>query len=398
VSDYEFIVQCNQTRGSALIEFNTSEGGELRRISSDDFKHLAYFPRGASPDSPLQEILNFGSNPGNLRMLRYLPKRTTPTPALLVVLHGCTQTAADYDRGAGWSVLADDFGFVLLFPEQQRSNNPNGCFNWFQSHDVRRNQGEVASIRQMIEQCVRDHDIDTSRIFVTGLSAGGAMTSAMLACYPDVFAGGAIIAGLPFGAAEDVRGAFQAMAQSPARPAKEWGDLVRRASKHAGPWPRVSVWHGGADTTVIPANAQEILKQWKNVHAIAEAPMVEDTVDGFARRSWKNVAGEEVIESFTIPRMMHGTPLATGNGYNQGGVPGPFMLETGISSSHHIAKFFRLTGRVALEKTQESGDTVSAALALDGVQEDERGNPVDGLTRIDIGAVIEKALRMAGLR
>jgi hypothetical protein len=74
------------------------------------------------------------------------------------------------------------------------------------------------------------------------------------------------------------------------------------------------------------------------------------------------------------------------------------MLETGISSSHHIAKFFRLTGRVALEKTQESGDTVSAALALDGVQEDERGNPVDGLTRIDIGAVIEKALRMAGLR
>jgi poly(hydroxyalkanoate) depolymerase family esterase len=359
---------------------------------------LAYFRRDTSLESRLQEVANFGSNPGNLRMFRYLPKRTAISPAMIVVLHGCTQTAAGYDRGAGWSALADEYGFILLFPEQQRANNPNGCFNWFQSHDVRRGQGEVASIRQMIERCVCDHGIDPGRIFVTGLSAGGAMTSAMLACYPEVFAGGAIIAGLPFGAAEDVRGAFQAMAQSPAKPAKEWGDLVRQASKHPGPWPRVSVWHGGADTTVIPANAREILKQWKDVHGVAETSMREDTVDGFACRRWKNIAGEEVIESFTIPRMMHGTPLATGNGNNQGGVAGPFMLETGISSSHHIAKFFQLTGDVALEATQEPGGTVPSAFTLNVASENKHGKPRGGLTRIDIGAVIESALKAAGLR
>ena len=80
----------------------------------------------------LRENFGFGSNPGNLRMFVYRPASLADNPALVVVLHGCTQTAAGYDLGAGWSTLADRYGFVLLFPEQQRSNNPNGCFNWFQ--------------------------------------------------------------------------------------------------------------------------------------------------------------------------------------------------------------------------------------------------------------------------
>ena len=146
--------------------------------------------------------------------------------------------------------------------EQQRSNNPNGCFNWFQPEHSRRNQGEPLSIRQMIEKSVVDHGVDRRQVFITGLSAGGAMASNMLACYPEVFAGGAIIAGLPYGAAATVQQAFETMFQSPSRSAREWGDLVRKASPHRGPWPRVSIWHGNADKTVIPSNALEILKQW----------------------------------------------------------------------------------------------------------------------------------------
>ena len=196
-------------------------------------------------------------------------------------------------------------------PEQQRSNNANGCFNWFNPEDTARERGEACSIRQMIARMVGDHKIDERRIFVTGLSAGGAMTSVMLATYPDVFAGGAVIAGLPFGVASNVREALNGMFQSPSRPAGELGDLVRNASNHKGPWPKLSVWHGSADRTVNPANANEIVKQWLDVHDLPSAPMSEGTVDGYPRQIWWNADGETVVESYTITDMAHGTPLGT---------------------------------------------------------------------------------------
>src|SRR3954469_3447167 len=212
-------------------------------------------PGHVSPPNHLTEIGSFGPNPGALRMFTYLPPSVSADCALMVVLHGCTQSAASYDRGAGWSTLAERFGFALLLPEQQRCNNPNGCFNWFQTGDIERGHGEALSIRQMVAKMVSDHRIDPARVFVTGLSAGDAMTSVMLATYPDVFAGGAIIAGLPYGAANNVQQAFENMYQCPPRPARVWGDLVRGASAHSGSWPTISVWHGGADATVIPRNA-----------------------------------------------------------------------------------------------------------------------------------------------
>src|SRR5215203_2309469 len=198
----------------------------------------------------LREVTGFGSNPGSLRMFAYVPDDLARTPAVVVILHGCLQTAAGYDYGAGWSTLADRYGFALLLPEQQIANNAQRCFNWFQREDSERDQGEAVSIRQMVEHMIRTHGIDRGRVFVTGLSAGGAITSVMLATYPEVFAGGGIIAGLPYGAANNVQQAFESMYQSPARPPREWGDLVRAASRHNGPWPRLSVWHGTGDTTV----------------------------------------------------------------------------------------------------------------------------------------------------
>src|ERR671916_1041135 len=151
--------------------------------------------------SRLREVTGFGSNPGQLRMLTYIPDNLPASSPLVVVLHGCTQTAAGYDHGAGWSTLADRYGFAVLFPEQQRGNNPKLCFNWFQGEDIQRDGGEPLSIRQMVERMVRDHGIDRSHVFVTGLSAGGAMTAVMLATYPELFAGGAIVAGVPYGCA-----------------------------------------------------------------------------------------------------------------------------------------------------------------------------------------------------
>jgi poly(hydroxyalkanoate) depolymerase family esterase len=299
-----------------------------------------------SPPGGLQEVAPTGRNPGALRMFTYVPAGLPDRSALVVVLHGCLQTASGYEYGAGWSTLADRYGFALLVPEQQRANNPNTCFNWFLPGDTSRGQGEALSIREMVEQMVVAHGLDPRRIYVTGLSAGGAMTSAMLAAYPEIFAGGAIVAGLPFGAASNAQEAFQSMLQSPARPARVWGDLVRKASPHTGPWPRVSVWHGGADPTVIPANAQEIVKQWVDVHGLSAAPSRHDTVDGYPREVWQNTKGDDVIESYTIPRMKHGTPLAAGMADDQCGAPGAYLLEVGISSSYHIARFWGLVGKL----------------------------------------------------
>jgi len=396
----------------------------LRRLPKlNDLKGLGSLPQGGARSSRLIETVGFGTNPGDLKMFSYLPgdQRARQKLPLVVVLHGCTQTAAGYDTGAGWSTLAARYGFALLMPEQKPSNNANTCFNWFNPEDVSRGSGEALSIRQMIARMAREHSIDGKRIFITGLSAGGAMTSVMLATYPEVFAGGAIIAGLPFGVASNVQQALNGMFQPPTRPARELGDLVRNASKHKGPWPRLSVWHGSADKTVNPANASEIVKQWLDVHALPQAPMSQSTVDGYPRAVWWNDDGETLVESYTITDMAHGTPLGIADNDERYGAQGAFMIEAGISSSYHIASFFGLTGRV--HQPGEASKPVAAAAmpttitvpppAVFPPQPAPEINPIPwpvavspGYARphrslrrpaIDVGAVITRALTAAGL-
>ncbi len=388
----------------------------LRRLPKlHQITGLGDFARSLTPGvpSPLIETTGFGSNPGDVRMFSFVPENLPPAPALVVVLHGCGQSAAGYDVGAGWSTLAQSYGFALLMPEQQRSNNVNGCFNWFNPEDTTRDRGEACSIRQMIGRMVSDHGIDKRRIFVTGLSAGGAMTSAMLATYPEIFAGGAIIAGLPFGAASNLREALSGMSQSPSRPAGEWGDLVRKASEHQGPWPKLSVWHGSADRTVNPANANEILKQWLDLHDLPAAPMSEGTVDGYPHRVWWNGDGETIVESYSITNMAHGTPLGLADNDERYGAEGAFLIEAGISSSYLIARFFRpdRTRHPASHGPQAAAKQAPAAAPPPLYTANIAAvlQPLSALNRatepprqaqrkaIDVGAVITRALTAAGL-
>ncbi|RYI98703.1 MAG: PHB depolymerase family esterase, partial [Acetobacteraceae bacterium] len=235
---------------------------DLVRQQQERLKSGAAWSTAGHDDSALTEVTDFGANPGALRMLALLPPGLPRNAPLVVALHGCTQTAAGYAEGTGWARLAEANGFALLLPEQRQGNNPNRCFNWFEPGDTTRGLGEVASIRHAIGHLITTQGIDPARVFVTGLSAGGGMTSNLLATYPEVFAAGAIIAGLPHGAAASMPEAFEAMTTGRPRPAADWAALVRRASPHQGPWPRVSVWQGDADTTVRPAVAEQILRQW----------------------------------------------------------------------------------------------------------------------------------------
>lgn len=312
-------------------------------------------PRDVGGQSRLKDLENFGSNPGALKAKIHIPVHISKLPALVVVLHGCTQTAGGYDRGSGWSTLADEHGFLLLFPEQQRANNPNLCFNWFSPADNQRDQGEALSIRQMIAAMVENYDIDPSRIFVTGLSAGGAMTSIMLAGYPDVFAGGAIIAGLPYGSASNVQQALQAMRDPGAISAGALGDRVRGASSHDGSWPTLSIWHGSADPTVSVTNADAILAQWLSVYNLGDAPDRTEDIAGHRHRVWSDASGRALIEDYRIANMGHGTPLAT-TGPEACGVAMPHMLEAGISSTRRIAASWGLMGDVQKRaSTQPTG-------------------------------------------
>ncbi len=181
------------------------------------------------PKSRLRRQPTFGPNLGNLKMYVYRPEKLVGTAPLLVMLHGCRQTAPGYDHGAGWSALAERLGFILLAPEQSRANNIHRCFNWFSPDNSTYGCGEAASIRQMIAATVRQFHADPDRIYITGLSAGGAMANAMLAAYPEVFAGGAIIAGLAYGIASDAKDALTAMRSAPALSAPALGDRVRQA-------------------------------------------------------------------------------------------------------------------------------------------------------------------------
>jgi poly(hydroxyalkanoate) depolymerase family esterase len=292
--------------------------------------------------SHLTEVHGFGSNPGALRMFKYVPPQ--PDQTLVVVLHGGTQTATSYDLGAGWSTLADRYGFVLLLPQQQPANNPHRCFNWFLVDDIERDKGEALSIRQMVEAMICDYHIDRGRVFVTGLSAGGAMTSVMLATYPETFAAGGVVAGLPYRTATNMKEALGCMSKAWDRSPREWGDLVRAASSHRGAWPRVSVWHGSDDPLVRWENAREIVDQWTDVLGLNGGPSQTQTTERYAREVWRNSSGTELVECYMIPKMAHGTPLASGNDDDECGIPDTFSLEVGISSSYHIAKFWGLTG------------------------------------------------------
>lgn len=354
-----------------------------------------------APALTLTEMTGFGTNPGGLRMLAYVPQGLPPGAPLVVVLHGCTQTAAGYDACAGWSRLAERHGFAVLLPEQQRANNSNGCFNWFQPADTARTGGEAESICQGIAWMVAGHHLNPARVHISGLSAGGAMAATMLATHPGVFAAGAIIAGLPHGAAGSMPEAFEAMGGRRVQPARVWGDLVRRASSHRGPWPRIQVWQGGADSTVRPGNAAELVKQWADLHGVPSAPSVTDQVNGAMHQAWQDADGTVVLESFMVPGMQHGTPLNLGapDLDESIGRAGPFMLDAGISSTWLQARSWGLltaAAQVRAEAPQAATGPLSGTSSLPGLHLPEFALPA--VARVGSAAsVIDSALRSAGL-
>jgi feruloyl esterase len=261
--------------------------------------------------STLFEVEGFGSNPGRLRMLVHLPTDPPRLDApLIVLLHGCGQSAASFAAEGGWTALANRLAVPLVLPVQSEDNNQGRCFNWFRPMHTSRGHGEALSIRQMVSNAIQRFGSDPGQVFIAGLSAGGAMTAALLASYPEVFAAGAVCAGLPVGAANGLSEALRRMAEAgPIRSPEGWADEVRRAAPigFRGPWPRLSIWHGAADRVVDPDNARLLAAQWATLHGIGPEPTETKQLGGIRHDQWL-AQGKTVVELRNLDALGHNWP------------------------------------------------------------------------------------------
>jgi poly(hydroxyalkanoate) depolymerase family esterase len=277
-------------------------------------------------------LREFGANPGRLRLRIYLPAEPVqPGAPLIVLLHGCGQDASEFAADTGWIALAERLGVPLLLPEQQEENNRQRCFQWFHADETERGHGEVASIAAMVSAATSRFKSDPGRVFVAGLSAGGAMAAAVLAAYPDLFAAGAVFAGLPVGSAASAVQALARMAHgSPDLPATEWVERARGMAPQGydGSWPRLSVWHGEADLIVAPDNGRKLAAQWCALHGLPEKP---------TRETAHHSVWGHAVELWTLPGLGHAWAIGSGDGRpSQFAVPGP------IDAVSKIARFWGL--------------------------------------------------------
>ncbi len=282
---------------------------------------------------------DFGQNPGNLEMHYYAPENFAPDASLIVVLHGGLQSIESLAQNAGLNKLAREHSFYLVYPKQKLTNNPGGYYNWFYPPDQQRGSGETQSIVEMVGYMKSRYSISQDSIYVFGFSAGGFMTSNLLATYPDVFDGGTIIAGGPYKAADSPQESYGVMLDCPDKSPQEWGDLVRNTHTYDGEYPKISIWHGTNDSTVDISNMEEAMEQWTNVHETDQNPELVEEFRNNIHRVYSD-GDSAVVETWLIKDMPHGVPIDPGDDRDEGGIVGEYALDYDVYSFYYAARFF----------------------------------------------------------
>jgi poly(hydroxyalkanoate) depolymerase family esterase len=298
---------------------------------------------------PITPVSNFGTNPGQLNMYTYVPAGITGPAPLVIAMHGCTQNALTYSNQTGWNKLANLHKFYVVYPEQVSGNNSSNCFNWFDTTDINKSVGEALSVKQMVDYMKQNYNINSSEVYVTGLSAGAGMTVVMMSTYPEVFSRGAVMAGLPYKAATSSLYAYTAMTGGVTKTPAQWGALVRAQNPTMTVFPQVAIFHGTSDVTVYPANATELIKQWTNLnHADQTVDSVNNAFQGNSnvqQNIYNDSLGKPVVIYYKITGMPHGIAVDTGACPRQGGATGTYALkETNFHSTYWAADFFNILG------------------------------------------------------
>lgn len=295
----------------------------------------------------LTEVVNFGSNPGNLRMYKYIPKDMPDNAPLVVSLHGCLQDANEYAGNTGWNKLADRWKFYVIYAQQKLTNNVTFCFNWFNPVNSDRGRGEALSIKQMVDKMMVDYSINKHRVYVTGFSAGGYMTAVMLAVYPEVFAGGAVMAGGPYKCATNIWEArYFCMLGKVDKTPQQWGDLVKNAFPYLGTYPILSIFHGNSDHIVDNLNMNELMEQWTNLHGADQIPEENEIFRGHRHKVYYDNKSRAIVETYHLNGLAHAISVDPGRGEDQGGTVGYYSKDKDIYSSYYAAKFWGLVKQV----------------------------------------------------
>ncbi len=255
----------------------------------------------------------------------------TPRP-LVLMLHGCTQDPADFAAGTQMNTLARELGVVVLYPAQTQHANAQRCWNWFKPQHQQRDRGEPALLVALTESVMAENHVDPARVYVAGLSAGGAMADILGRCYPDVFAGVGVHSGLPSGAATDVMAALSVMRSGAG--ATPHAAASSTSSNTTASMPPLIVFHGDADTTVNPRNGDAVVDA-----AVGADPSTPRIAEGsstagqrFTRTVYAAAPGRNTVEHWRL----HGG----GHAWSGGSSQGSFTQPNGADASAEMLRFF----------------------------------------------------------
>ena len=270
---------------------------------------------------------SFRGAAGSLEYLLHLPSHGDEPMPLVIMLHGCTQSAEDFARGTKMNALADELGFIVAYPEQTKSANMQKCWNWFRQSDQSKASGEPAVIAGITREIIANHPVDPGRVYVAGLSAGGAAAAIMAHAFPDIYAAAGIHSGLACGSAKDLPGAFAAMQ----------GNGQRHRPTARQTYVPIITFHGDRDSTVHPTNSDQIHAAWESMPAIAG--LERKIADGKSQSgsSYRkivilNADGRSMSESWSLK--------GAGHAWSGGSPTGSYTYPQGPDASREMLRFF----------------------------------------------------------
>lgn len=274
-------------------------------------------------DSPKQDRMPTGAftnNAGTRTYKTYLPSRHAAQGSpLIVMLHGCKQNPEDFAAGTRMNRLAEELGFAVVYPAQSAKANVSACWNWFQTAHQVREAGEPSLIAGITREVIARHHLDARRVYVAGLSAGGAMAAVMGATYPELYSAIGIHSGLGYAAARDLPSALAAM--------KGNSGAKRRGKSHARGIPMI-VFHGDRDTTVHPSNGEHVM-----LDTLEKVETGRANGRAYTRTIHWNAAGKPVLEHWLV----HGA----GHAWSGGSASGSYTDPLGPDASREMLRFFR---------------------------------------------------------
>jgi poly(hydroxyalkanoate) depolymerase family esterase len=260
----------------------------------------------------------------------YIPSGYTGQAVpLVVMLHGCTQTPVDFAAGTGMNVLAESETFLVAYPEQAPSANGSKCWNWFQESDQHRDAGEPSLIAGITRQIMSEYSVDVNRVYVAGLSSGGAMAAIMAVAYPHLYAAVGVHSGLAYGAAHDLPSAFAVMKQGRLQHARQLTEII----------PLIA-FHGDCDTTVAPVNADRLFDQWLQAARDGQGSVRDVNVErgqvarghAYTRSIYHDVSGRAIMEKWMVHQ--------AGHAWSGGKRSGSYTDPKGPDASAEMVRFF----------------------------------------------------------